>query len=193
MPSNIIFKTTDFSCLLKCGRCTFTKVNGQQCKNRVCFGTPVCWIHTKQLYGLRIKPSTVYEGKGLFTERLIAADTWICPYIGELINEQCLNLRYPGDMTAPYVIATDNSDYIDSACTRGIGSMSNGKFKNDGFSQSLRSHNAIIDTRDTNELWLKSTKNIHARHEIFVYYGTEYHLEDTHVTKRTSGDDTRPC
>lgn len=191
--SRITFRTNEFKCHILCDRCTYVKDNGERCKNRVCFGIPVCWVHTIKEYGIKIKKSTLPGvGKGLFSTSRIERDTWICPYIGESINEQCLNQRYPGNMTAPYAVKKGQR-YEDSACMRGSGAMANGKFRANGQAQTAQRHNAVIRNRPGYGLWIWSTKNILRDREIFVHYGGQYRLENNHVTKRMRGPDTRPC
>jgi hypothetical protein len=193
MPSKLTFSTDDFSCHIRCDRCTHIKPNGERCKNRVCFGSPVCWIHTRQTYGVQIKKTAVM-GKGLFATEDIPANTWICPYNGETINKACLDNRYPGDMTAPYAYQKNRDSFEDAACLRGTGSMSNGKFRANGQSRALSQHNSkIVNRRNGVGPWLKSTKAISNGSEIYTYYGPDYRIEDNHDTKRTNQADTRPC
>lgn len=182
---------TDLVCNLRCGRCDSVKVNGERCRNRVCFGYPTCWIHTIQTFGVRIRPSPG-RGKGLFATKRFASGEWICPYNGEAITRNCVDSRYPGDLTAPYTTRVNNNLYQDAACMRGIGSMANGKFTRGGVSRRVQEHNAVISRRRTG-LWLKARRVIHVDREIFVHYGTEYRLERNHKTYRTNRPDNRPC
>ncbi|MGL5934605.1 MAG: SET domain-containing protein [Cetobacterium sp.] len=131
-------------------------------------------------------------GKGLFSTNGFKSKEWICPYVGEPISGDCLNRRYPGDMTAPYVVQ-NNAGYKDSACRRGIGAMANAKFNANGTSKHKRFHNAELITRPRQGIWLRSTKNIAPGGEIFVWYGNEYILTHDHETKRSRVNDNRPC
>lgn len=189
--SKLTFITDTFRCNLECGRCTFIKENNERCRNRVCMGYPLCWIHTKRRYGVQSRQSCVH-GKGLFATRDIPAESWIAPYGGETISQQCLDYRYPGDMTAPYAVDEGGDSYKDGACNRGIGALSNARFRRDGMVSTPARHNAEIAHRN-GQLWLRSTKAIPTDEEIFTYYGDMYRLEDTHVTKRTTRSDNRPC
>ena len=194
MPT--LFKTADWQCALECGRCDHVKPGGVRCRNRVCVGTPTCWVHTAALYGVRAKTSTIAgAGKGLFATRDFAANEWICPYVGEAIGQACLDARYPGDVTAPYVeMLPGGRGYVDSACMRGIGSLANALFTNAGRCRSLGQHNAKASfRRGLGQTWLKTTKRVARGAEIFHYYGAAYRLEDGHVTKSARGADTRPC
>lgn len=193
--SRLTFDNDNFRCKIQCGQCDHIKPDGERCRNRVCIGFPTCWIHSKITYGVKVKDSLeVNSEKGLFATRDFETGDWICPYSGELITNQCLEARYPGDRTAPYAVsrASDNL-YIDSACVRGIGSMANGRFKRDGFSRNRCLHNAEIVTRRGAGIWLKAIRDIEEGDEIFVYYGDEYRLDLDHNTKRTKKCDTRPC
>lgn len=194
--SRLTFETNSFRCNVRCGRCTFVKPNAERCKNRVCIGTPVCWVHTKRLYGVRCAQSNVAAaGKGLFAVTGFGFDDWICPYGGENINQNCLDMRYEEDETATYATRVSANSIIDGACVRGIGAMANGLFRNDGRPRSENSHNAKIVTRRNRGLWLKATRNIPAGREIFAFYGYEYIIQDeyNHVTRRTTRADNRPC
>lgn len=195
MPSRLAYENWTFLCHLQCSQCSHVKCNGQRCRNRVCIGTPTCWIHTIQTLGVRVRPSNeAGAGKGLFTTTPRVMGEWICPYIGETITQACLDKRYPGDTTATYTVnASNERHHTDSACQRGIGAMANGKFDAEGFSRPRNRHNAVIETRDGEGLWLQATRRIGANREIFVHYGDDYVLDDDHSTKRTTREDDRPC
>lgn len=198
--SKLTFETDVFRCHLRCDTCTYVKADGHRCKNRVCIGYPMCWIHTKKEYGLRVKDSTVEgAGKGLFTLNGAENGEWICPYVGDEISQECLDTRYPDpEQTAPYAVQNEDfiyeESYVDSACVRGVGSMANGLFRRDGRPRAVSLHNAEIEYRiDAKGLWLKARKDIEEGGEILVHYGDEYRLVDDHITRRRRGDDTRPC
>jgi hypothetical protein len=196
MTTPLTFEQDDqFRCHLHCGRCWYQNPNtGLRCKNRVCIGTPVCWIHTKKIWGVQIKDSTIADaGKGLFATRDFATDEEIVPYFGKKITEACLDERYDYK-TAPYAIGNDDM-IVDSACVRGIASMSNGLFnQRTGTSRSMDLHNATIEFNDAEEyFFLQASKPINKGDEIFAYYGRGYRLTDDHRTKRKRGPDTRPC
>ncbi|AAR26960.1 FirrV-1-G2 [Feldmannia irregularis virus a] len=194
-----------WSCPLLCQRCAYVRPNGEQCKKRVCVGHPFCWIHVRAAFGVTVKTSTIPNaGKGLFATRDFKKNTWICPYFGEIIDANCFVQRYPGKATAPYAemlpLNTTPRKYVDSACTRSVGSLANGKFKGDGSVSSLRHHNCFTRYRPVGDgfkgVWLKSTKTIKAGDEIFNWYGEgNYNLfASNHSTKRrTKAPDSRPC
>lgn len=191
VKSKLTFNSPAFRCHLSCGQCTHLKVNGARCKNRVCFGTPICWVHTMRLYGVKVRTSPV-AGKGLFATRPFQSGSWICPYIGEGVTGACLNQRYPGDRTAPYAVENDGS-YVDSACVRGVGAMSNGLFRRNGAPRAASRHNSELVERRRGELWLRATKDITIGSEIFTHYGETYRIENDHSTKRSRKADNRPC
>lgn len=193
MTSRNVFRMDgSFQCEIACQQCEFVKENGIRCRNRTCFGVPYCWQHNRRVFGVQVRPSD--HGKGLFTTRFFASGSWIAPYKGELISTECLNLRYPGDVTAPYTVRRGARSFIDSACYRGIASMANAKFGRNRFSRSRNYHNSEIALRGNGELWLRAIRDIEEGHEIFVYYGTEYRLDHNHATLRSRNYlDNRPC
>lgn len=194
LKSKLLFENTAFRCHLYCDQCSHIKINGQRCKNRVCFGTPVCWIHSKQLYGVKIKNSTIvgFE-KGLFAVRPITTGEWICPMVGEQVSKECLHLRYP-QSSAPYAFKSEQGVIFDSACTRGIGSMANNKFTGNGRIQPQIQDNAMVKFRsDMNSLWLQAIDDIVEGEEIFVSRWDDYVAPSSHITKRAKRVDNRPC
>lgn len=210
MPSRYSFNftnpntNTSWSCPIRCSRCSFVRANGVRCRNRVCFGSPQCWIHNSARYGVKAAPSTIQgAGKGLFATRNFAIHDWICPMVGENLTAACVNTRYPGDLTAPYVDQDVDENgvvhNVDCACTRGIGSFANALFTANGNVRARSRHNAISSYRTAGDgvpgIWLKADKAIQQGAEIFLWYGNGgYQLENTHTTRRRKTvPDTRPC
>lgn len=201
-PTELSFRTADWSCPLKCGQCTHTRANGTRCKNRVCFGSPVCWLHNCIKYGVKIKDSTIPgAGKGLFATRRLPKDSWICPYSGEPTTMNCIHQRYPGAMTAAYTeqIPGPANLAFDCACSRGVGSLANARFNADGKVSALNRHNCLSRYRPVGDgvpgVWLKSTRVVEDGDEIFNWYGGGgYLLQDNHSTsRRAKAPDSRPC
>lgn len=188
-----------FLCTLKCGQCRYIRPeNNIRCKNRVCIGRPLCWIHNRKTYGVQVKQSTITDaGKGLFATKDFEKDDLICPYVGELTTQACLNERYGEDGTGPYALTFDGGRATDSACYRGVASMSNGLInQRTGRSRPRQLHNAIITEAEMDGVTypaLYATKSIAVGDEIFCWYGDEYILTDDHTTKRRKRNDTRPC
>lgn len=167
----------------------------------VCLGVPFCSVHNAVKYGVRIKQSTIPNaGKGLFATRDVCKDSWICPYVGEVLSMRRFNKRYPGSMTAPYAILLPGpgGGAVDAACTRGIASLANARFKKDGTVASLALHNCKFSHRSVGDgipgIWLKATKQIRNGEEMFAYYGEGgYLLDDNHSTERRANVvDSRP-
>lgn len=132
-PTALSFRTVDWSCPLKCGQCT--RANGTRCKNRVCFGSPVCWLHNSIKYDVEIKDSTIPgAGNGLFATRRLPKDSWMCPYSGEPTTMNCIHQRYPGAMTTAYTeqIPGPANLAFDCSCSRGVGYLANARFNADG-------------------------------------------------------------
>ncbi|CAB1097165.1 unnamed protein product [Ectocarpus sp. CCAP 1310/34] len=104
-------------------------------------------------------------------------------------------------MTASYAEMLPGPEqlHIDSACNRGVASLSNGLFNANGSVSSLSRHNCVSRYRPVGDgvpgAWLKSTKPIKIGDEIFNWYGDGgYMLQHNHSTKRrTKEPDTRPC
>ncbi|CAB1097164.1 unnamed protein product [Ectocarpus sp. CCAP 1310/34] len=201
-PKEYSFRTASWSCPLTCEQCQEVRANGMRCKNRVCFGTPLCHVHNSLKYGVKAKTSTIVNaGKGLFATRAFPKNSWICPYLGEKTSKDCIQKRYPGDMTAAYaeILPGPEQLHIDSACKRGVASLANGLFNANGSVSSLSRHNCVSRYRPVGDgvpgVWLKSTKPLKIGDEIFNWYGDGgYMLQHNHSTKRrTKAPDTRPC
>lgn len=197
-----------WSCPLWCDTCAQTKPDGTGCKNRVCFGTPLCWSHNKKLYGVRIKESGEKDaGKGLFTTKARDPDEWVCPYLGENTTQYCINQWYRGNnTTAPYTECgysaantwSVDRACVDASCKRGIGAMANTRVmyvKQEGSETKVAKiapenmHNCKTQVRTPAEggdgsIWLKTTNKVRADRELFLYYGPAYLLQDNHSTKR---------
>lgn len=192
-PPRLTFETNvqnGWRCKLLCDQCTSITVTGRRCRNRVCFGYPTCWVHTKKEYGVKIRPSA--HGKGLFATRDFNANDMICPYIGEPLTPRCLNSRY-GATTAPYAVNDQRTGLeIDSACIRGTGAMANGVFNRNGRSAAVTAHNAVL-YEDQGQIYLYARTNIAAGDEITVHYGQNYRMDSQHSTTRSSRVENKPC
>lgn len=189
------FKNQTFSCHMTCDQCAHprSKSTGTRCKNRVCFGIPLCWIHAQQTYGVRIKPSTSPGAqKGLFSVKGVRKGDWICPYVGELIGTACMDLRYPEGEDIPYLAIFNDETSSDAACHRGSASMAKSLFKENGDTRSRRSHNATLQMH-LGQAWLKAYKIIPPGGEILVYVRDSTEGTLNYTTKRAGGVDTRPC
>ncbi|CAM9707189.1 unnamed protein product [Ectocarpus sp. 6 AP-2014] len=187
--TNWWFQTDRWSCPLARGRCKHQTSAGSRCKNKVCIGFPLCWIHNSIKFGVKGRVSTIANaGQGLFATRDFPRNSWVCPYIGENITKDEANTRY-GDTTAPYTMQGPKSLTVDAACKRGIASLANCLFRSNGTVASVNRHNCIASHRPVGDgtpgVWLQTTKSIKAGHEIFLYYGNGgYALDNNHKTSR---------
>ena len=145
---------------------------GRRCSRRTSKGT-LCWQHGMSSLGLRVKPSEIRgAGMGLFTTKTIKKDKLIDKYKGEKLNTDQLNRRYPGDITAQYVVRVgDKKSYIDGRKT----DSSYARYAN----AKQTGNNAELRHTSTG-VNLESKKKIKANTEII----TRYHNERTHKKRR---------
>ena len=186
--------STEFKCNLHCHRCEATNKNGSRCKKNTCKMLPTCHIHSKSLYGVEVKTSTIPRGGlGLFACKEFKNEDIIAPYTGELLTKRQLDDRYgrenkDGDY-APYAVKMSENKYMDCACERGIASYANAN----------PSHNnsrfSVSNTANT--VNLKATKRIRAGQEIFVSYGKNYfkpnNAPHSTVKKKVVEEGKRAC
>ena len=154
--------------------------SGAQCKRRCVIGSPFCWVHLRSNHSLRIKASTIPNaGKGLFADAPREEDNAvifekgekIIGYYGEQINLAELNNRYD-QYTGPYAVGLTSQLFEDGASRRGVGSLANTK-------QRRNDNNATLSIDQRRKLVsLKATKDIRNGQEIFLYYGSEYQMDD---------------
>jgi SET domain-containing protein len=184
--------STNFKCNLHCHRCQAINKNGTRCKKRTCKMLPTCHIHSKTLYGVEVKPSTIPNaGLGLFACKYFNRDDIIAPYNGELLTKQELNDRYgrtDGDY-APYGLRMSENKFMDCACERGVASYANANPNNNN------AKFAVDNTRNT--VNLRATRPIRVGEEIFVYYGNTYFRRNrpphSTVKKKIVEEGRRPC
>lgn len=127
-----------FSCNLKNYKCAANRARGGRCTRDFSAGLPMCWQHSLSTFGVKLSKTSCLTNKtpytrlkmlGLFacrTDDFRSGDV-ICPYIGDIMSKQELELRYPGDVLAPYAVTVgeDSGQRLDSACIRGIGAYAN--------------------------------------------------------------------
>lgn len=123
---------TRFSCNLRCGRCQAWRRRGGQCQNRICRYTPFCYAHCLSELGVRVRPSGLHAGEGLYANRRVGFRPGepIAPLLGQRITPAESVVRYGRfpDGVAPYV--TDSTGRLnDGACRRGIGFYSVGALR----------------------------------------------------------------
>ena len=175
----------DWDAQLSSLQCRAANKDGSRCKRRVVIGLPLCFQHTSSVYHLKIKTSTISNaGLGLFAYDTTKADgavifkdgDKICPYFGEVIDNEELEHRY-GEYTAPYGIQIKRNLYEDTAAQRGIGSLINHKIRS-------RSNCKFSVYRDN--ISIKATKNIRNNQELFINYGAEYQFNEAGVHTSTN-------
>ena len=170
--------THHFDAQMSTERCTYMKKNGEQCKNNVIIGQPYCWIHERIGNNLKIARSLIEDaGLGLFAwngtgnrDVVFKKGEIICPYYGEIIDEEELIRRY----AAPYGIEIKAHEiYEDAALQRGIGSLVNHwpRKKNVRFSVSRQKRVNVV-----------ALKKIRNGEELYASYGKEYKMNQTGVS-----------
>ena len=172
-------------------RCEAMSKDDQRCKNKVCIGSPYCWVHLLHLKHLRIKESNLADaGKGLFAVDpskpdnavIFKKNDLIVDYGGEIISGVELVDRY-GEYTAPYgvILNQNRNTYEDAALKRGAGSLANqNPIENRNNAFLMANYRA-----NPQKIQVKAEKNIKNNKEIYVDYGDEYDFDDPtrHTTK----------
>jgi hypothetical protein len=151
---------------------------------------PYCFQHSRSVLGLAVKPSLIADaGLGLFAARDFEAYSLVVEMNGELLTKKELESRYPGDVTAPYVIQTSDNSFYDGALQRYIGQYANSVFsirKPYGSVKSMCNAEFIMNTID-NRPYIQTTKAVKAGTEILVWYCKDYRLDTSKsTTRRTS-------
>ena len=166
-------------------QCQYIKENHQQCKKRVCIGQPYCWIHEQIGKHLQVTTSKIPNaGLGVFAyngtdnnEILFKSGDMICPYFGEIIDEQELIRRY-SDKTAPYGVQIKaHQIYEDGALKRGIGTLINHFPANKNCRFSIARNNTIN---------IIAIKNIRNKQELYISYGPNYKMHEHNVSVSTN-------
>ena len=155
----------------ECVRCSAQTKKGARCKRTTCAYSTFCNTHTKQLFGLYLRKSSISgSGKGLFTVKEIPPKTRIAKYTGTIKTRTAYDAKPSG-----YGVGLPRGKVMDAASTQsGIARYANDcrtanqrlkqcKGNNSKFNVSARA--------GTSSVWLTSTKRIPANTEIFVSYG----------------------
>ena len=190
-----------FSCVLRCRRCSGTKQNGQRCTRRTCKTYEYCWQHlrshrrvnsTRQSNILNNQGRSI--GRGLFAyheTRQGRANNGIVfqngqrigYYIAESITNATLDNRYgPGDHQAPYAV-NSGAGLLDGACVRGFLNQANGSLNlqnsNARFGD-IQNFTMVNISFPGHAPVMKRAIPVHAsriiRHndEIIIHYGNDY-------------------
>lgn len=194
-----IYKGTDCNtCKLTSLQCTYIKKNGQQCKNRTVITAPFCWIHTMELFGVRVKESKRIPGQmGLFADKAFKKGQAICPYYGDIRTKAEID-RYYGisdDDVAPYAVQLrDGQSFVDAACYRSAGGNANDPRKGRRAAPESANAKFVDKTQDVNVAFpsdqdlkkgpfenikgqyvlIQARKPIKKGDEITVSYGDDY-------------------
>ena len=168
---------------LETSRCTHS-LNNQRCKNRVCIGLSMCWIHSRNFLHIKVQQSTIPNaGVGLFAfdatkpvnEIVFKRGDKICDYNGEIIDETEKNRRY-GNKTGVYILQINNQGrYEDGATQRGIGTLLNSP------SGSNRQDNCRFSIGRDKKAHIVALRNIRNNNELFINYGRLYRFNENNV------------
>ena len=156
------------SSIRECDRCVAIAKSGSRCRNRTCKGRK-CWIHTKRDEGLRIKPSQIpNSGSGLYATKRFAKGAKIADYTGEKLTRAQVGNRYPGNVTAEYVLCRSDRECFDGRRTN----SSFARFSNDARGSTHYKNNAKFTPGAPNrQPILRAGRVITAGVEIFTNYG----------------------
>ena len=151
-------------------QCAYSKPGQPQCRRMSAYTLPLCWQHTKLVYGVRIgrtnlvnpATGTRFPFRGLFACRDFKQNEFIVPYVG--LHEHHVGVD-DGDYLVYAVNSAQRGYIVDSACARGVGS-----FANTTFAPNTRLKNATL--RNTNTFpCIVATKRIKVGDEILIGYG----------------------
>lgn len=171
-----------------CARCIFRGVGGvatRHCKRTSCIVGPYCWQHTRVVYGVQVKESTIADaGNGLFATKAFARGDLIVPYRGEVYRNEremeratSTNTAASKDMTAVYTISLADGSFINPYQTNSTPARyANHKesIARGGRLRRRNGANAEFFEGEDGEVWLQAIVAIAAGSEIFVDYGPGY-------------------
>lgn len=174
---------------IECGRCK-ARINGQRCKKITCKTHPYCWQHLVTKMNLRVKESRIPNtGQGLFAQGslsrkrdnktvVFSKGDVIAEYTApkkDVITQQELMRRYPGDTPSPYVLTINKNKHVDGRSTK----ASVGRYSNDCRAKDSKDGKCKINAKFAFNSKLGVTRivalrDIHNDEEIFTSYGPEY-------------------
>ena len=159
--------------IYKSQQCEAETLSKRQCRRRTARGKR-CWIHLKNLKGLRVKKSM--HGLGLFTTRDIKSKKIITPYEGERMTKQQAARKYPKN-DARYMLCSNTTNL----CVDGRLSNSGvGRYVNSAYG-SGKANNSKYTDRSLN---IKSKRKIKAGTEITIAYGPGHTMLQPRDSKR---------
>lgn len=154
-----------------CTQCKSRLTSGKRCKRTTCLYSDYCWQHGRKTQGLAIKSSTIAgAGKGLFAARDLPKG-FLIPYEGILMSKKEVDRKYPGDVTAQYVVCASKKTCYDASSTQaGYGRWAN---------HASKGPNAQwFKKRDTSsgilKIYIKLKRDVPKGTEILVDYGDDY-------------------
>ena len=155
----------------ECVRCSAQTRKGRRCKKTTCMYSTYCNVHTKQLFQLYLKPSSIpRSGRGLYTSKTIPANTRIAKYTG--------TIKPQGGTPTGYDVAIPRGRVIDAsstqACIARYANDCRAQNKRDGQCSGNNSKFSVSTRNGVTSVWLVSTKRIAAGSEIMVSYGRSY-------------------
>jgi hypothetical protein len=155
-----------------CKRCTATAKSGRRCKRRTCKYADMCFQHTEQKKGLKIKKSTIPRaGMGLFTTKPIGANARIAKYGGPLVPRAQFEAA-----DSKYGLTVTNALVMDGSSTQsGLGRWANDCRRTNRENKECKDNNARLVVANDRTASLKAGRRpIPAGSEIMVAYGANY-------------------
>ena len=157
-----------------CDRCTAISAStGAQCKLRTCKVGPYCWIHTRSLAGLQVKPSGIPgAGLGLYTTReRKKTDKKVVLYTGIRKNKKQIKKMKNTD----YVMEAKKNSYIDASRTNsGPARYINECLPEDEMKGRCGTNARFYTQPATNRVNLETLEPLDVGSEIFASYGEKY-------------------
>jgi hypothetical protein len=165
-------------------QCRGKTLLGRRCKRKTKRG-PYCWAHMQAEINLRIKQSSIPQaGFGVFSgKKPIEKGSKIVEYSGDV---KPLN---GGD----YALQVDRRKMIDAAKSRYIGGFINDCRASQQKNKICSGANTkFVKARNAQAIWVKATKHIEPKKEIFVSYGRQYWRKKAAYDKEREQHAPRP-
>jgi hypothetical protein len=177
----------EWTCPLLSMQCLANTKANRRCSRRSTVTIGYCFQHITSVADLTVDRTKMREKKtnkrynfiGLFacmkgqnTRKIVfRKGDVIAPYLGEVIDKKKLEYYYPGEETAPYALQDSKNRYIDAACARGIGSLSNACSRRVNSNCATNAKFSLIRNRFP---VVRATRDIKNGQEIFINYGRTY-------------------
>jgi uncharacterized protein len=174
-----LFSSSSFTGPLNFFPCPSSQ-NGVRCPRGSFVHAPYCRFHLRAVLNLDVKTSTIPDaGLGLFSLVSRPVGFNLVEYMGELLSAEETERRYPKNSSGTYCLKLTNSFFLDSALSRGVGSLANHPGK--GTKPNVK---FVVCTRKKSAR-LEVIEKVKAGDEIFVSYGDDYWKDaknSTHFT-----------